>query len=133
MDTDIIIRKIKENKPIWVGVLLIVLIIIAIFWHIYAPQQGTKLTPGNISLTGKFACLPYSDNATNTAACMLGIKNGAKYYGLDASDIKQVVTDLKADETIAIEGTFIPRASTTDWKDYDIDGVIKASSLTRSK
>lgn len=134
MDTDIIIRKIKENKPIWVGVLLIVLIVIAIFWHTYKPGEEVVIPkPGRITMNGQFTCLPFSDNATNTQVCKLGVKNGPNYYALDTSEIKLVVKDLKAEEKITIEGNFIPIASSTEvLKDYDIEGVIQASSLTRA-
>jgi len=133
MDTETIIRKIKENKVVVIATLAIVLIIIGLLIKSYGASTPV-LAPGPVSLTGEFACLPYKDNF-DKGGCTLGIKDGGNYYAISTSSISLAVIDLKANEKIAVSGDLIPASQikAENLKQYDIAGLINLESLTRAK
>jgi len=133
MDTETIIRKIKENKVVAIATAAIVLIIIVLLIKSYA-VKGPVPETGPITVTGEFACLPYEDDATDKE-CVLGIKGDGNYYAIDISTISLAVTDLKANDKIVASGNFIPdsQITSTDWKKFKIAGLINVEALTRGK
>lgn len=134
MDTETIIRKIKENKVVAIATAAIVLIIIVLLIKSYA-VSGPVPTEGPITVTGEFACLPYNDDAPESKDCTLGVKGDGNYYAIDISTITLAVTDLKANEDIVVTGTFVPRDQVTapEWRNYDIAGLINVDALTRGR
>jgi hypothetical protein len=134
MDTETIIKKIKENKVIAIITAVIILIIIGLlvksFW-VKGPIPGE----GPITVTGEFACLPYSDNSAKNEDCTLGVKEDGNYYAIDISTISLAVTDLKANDKIVVTGNFLPASQITseEWKKYKIAGLINVEALTRGK
>ena len=133
MDTETIIRKIKENKVVAIATAAIVLIIIVLLIKSYA-VKGPVPETGPITVTGEFACLPYEDDATEKN-CVLGVKEDGNYYAIDVSSISLAVTDLKANDKIVITGNFIPDSaiSNPDLKKFKIVGLVNVEALTRGK
>ncbi len=135
MDTDSIVRKIKENQKIAIAVGAIVVLIILILLISFGKKNSAVPVQGPVDIVGKFSCLPYSSTATSTTGCTLGVKDGKNYYAMDVSTITLAVTDLEADDDIEVKGDFVPieMISSDQFKSYDIAGIIKVDSLTRAK
>ncbi len=135
MNTELIIKKIKENRAVAIGTAVIVLLIIVLLIKSFAVNPLPVPAAGEVKLTGEFACLPLKDNVSKTDDCKLGVKSGGNYYAIDASAITLAVSDLKANENIQVAGNFVPTASITneEWNMYDIAGLINLDSLTRGR
>jgi len=134
MNTEIIIKRIKENKVVAVGTAVVILIIIVLLFKSYA-VKGPVPNEGSITVSGSFACLPFQDNVEQNGECTLGVKENGNYYAIDISTISLAVTDLKADDKIVVSGNFVPleQITTEEWKKYKIAGLINVESLTRGR
>jgi hypothetical protein len=134
MNTETIIRRIKENKVVAIGTAVVILIIIVLLIKSYG-VKGPVPNEGSITVTGSFACLPYQDDAPQPRDCTLGVKDNGNYYAIDISTISLAVTDLKADDKIVVSGNFVPSELITsqEWKKYKVAGLINVESLTRGR
>ncbi len=135
MNTELIIKKIKENRAVAIGTAVIVLLIIVLLIKSFALNALPVPPAGQVKLTGEFACLPLKNNVPEKEPCKLGVKSGGNYYAIDASTITLAVSDLKANENISVAGNFVPTPSITneEWSMYDIAGLINLDSLTRGR
>lgn len=134
MNTETIIRRIKENKAVAIGTAVVILIIIGLLIKSYA-VKGPIPNEGSITVNGSFACLPFQDDAEQKGECTLGVKDNGNYYAIDISTISLAVTDLKADDNIVVSGNFVPFGQITsqEWKKFKVAGLINVESLTRGK
>lgn len=93
---------------------------------------------GMITITGNFSCLPVKTEieTSETETCTLGVRSrDGLHYALDISRIQDANTDLKAEDTIAVTGTFKPEGevSASEWADYNIAGVMLVNTLLRTR
>lgn len=92
---------------------------------------------GMVTVTGNFGCLPLkTGTATPEKDCTLGVRSrDGLHYALDISRIQDANTDLKAEDTIAVTGTFKPESeiSSSEWAKYDIAGVMLVNTLLRTR
>jgi hypothetical protein len=90
-----------------------------------------------ITITGNFGCLPLKAGVpTPDEACTLGIRSRDNmHYALDISRIQDANSDLKAEDTIAVTGTLKPTSEipTSEWKNFDINGIIRVNTLLRTR
>ena len=91
---------------------------------------------GMITITGNFSCLPFKVESKDDDKCVLGVRSrDGAYYALDISRIQDANHDLKAEDTIAVTGTFKPSddASVSEWDEYAITSVILVNTLLRTR
>lgn len=92
-------------------------------------------TQKETSLKGTFVCLPHKGNPDlTTLECMFGIKaNDGKYYALDLQGNTENM-DTPMNATIEVKGLLVPveALSSTSWQNYNIVGIMRVSSFTRS-
>jgi hypothetical protein len=133
MDTETIIRKIKENKVVAIATAVIVLIIIVLLIKSFA-VKGPVPETGPITVTGEFTCLPYEDGVKEKD-CVLGVKEDGNYYAADWDSISLAVTGLEINDKIVVTGNFLPISQISDekWKKFKIAGLITVEALTRGK
>ncbi len=84
---------------------------------------------GEVKMTGQPACLPYPDDGQmHTLECNYGLKVGDKYYALDLGSF---TVDFESQDSLSIEGTFVPldALSSEQWQKYDIEGVVSVTAI----
>ena len=96
---------------------------------------------GMITIAGNFSCLPLKTKTKTEVLsleekCTLGVRSrDGLYYALDISHIQDANTDLKAEDMIAVTGTLKPSsfATSSDWAEYDVKGIILVNTLLRTR
>lgn len=90
-----------------------------------------------ITITGNFGCLPLKSGVPTPAeACTLGVRSrDGMHYALDISRIQDANSDLKAEDTIAVTGTLKPISEIplSEWKDFNIAGIVQVNTLLRTR
>lgn len=119
-------------------VLIVVVAVLVVFGYLFFAGWDKAVNTGvdrMVTITGHFSCLPLRE-PVDTNDCSLGIRgrNGA-YYALNVSRVQDANIDLKAEDTIAVTGTFESEEVMFDerWSPYDIKGVIKVNTLLRTR
>lgn len=125
---------IKKNA-IWL-VILAALVVFGLLLYKGWDKVVNNTVDGMVTVTGNFSCLPLKEGVVAPESCTLGIRSrDGQHYALDISRIQDANTDLKAEDNIAVTGTFKPesQASSSEWASYNIDGVILVNTLLRTR
>lgn len=127
-------RGFFQRNIVWLVVLVAVVIFGFLLFKGWDRIVNEEID-SKVTITGNFSCLPVK-NPTPTDECNLGVKSrDGKFYGLDISRIQDANRDLKAEDTIAVTGTLQPLSAVdqSEWKTYNIAGVIKVNTLLRTR
>ncbi len=126
--------NISKQKPLIIAVVA-ALVIFGFFLYKGWDGKVNNRIDEAVTITGSFTCLPYKVPSPEDK-CILGFMSSKKdVYALDISHVQDVNFDLKAEDKVLVTGTVIPlgATSTEDWIQYDIKGVLRVSTLLRTR
>ena len=135
MDTNYENKGFVKRNIIWILVLIAAALFGLLFFSGWDKVVNDSVD-NTSTVTGNFSCLPLKDGTIPKENCDLGVHSrDGSYYALDISHIQDANTDLKADDTIAVTGFLLPPSAVNDtkWQQYNIAGVIKVSTLLRTR
>jgi hypothetical protein len=105
-------------------------------WLVQDATKGSYIAvPERRTIEGTYACLIRVD-MPSTDECAFGLKaRDGRHYALDFTVLKagDIMSRLITGEEVRIEGTFVPAehlAPMDNWRSYDIDAVVRVTSLT---
>ncbi|MFA6050921.1 MAG: hypothetical protein WC761_07075 [Candidatus Paceibacterota bacterium] len=104
-------------------------------WLIIKVSKGaySKL-PQSQSIVGFWECLPHKDTSgPQTMECAFGIAVAESdgHYGVDTSLMSTSPVDFPVGEKVRITGIVTPVAALSGIQKYDIDGIIRATSIEK--
>ena len=106
-------------------------------WLIQDVTRGTYTAiPERRTIDGTYVCLPHKNTeGPQTLECAFGLRaKDGTHYALDFTILRasDTITSLITEEPVRIEGTFVPveHLSGGQWSRYQIQGVIRVTSLT---
>ena len=124
-----------KKNAIWFVVLIALVIFSFLLFKGWDKIVNDEID-GMVTITGNFSCLPLKVGVPTTDACALGVRSrDGLHYALDISRIQDANSDLKAEDTIAVTGTFKPESGTQapEWANYEISGVVLVNTLLRTR
>lgn len=89
--------------------------------------------PQRMTITGIWECLPYKGDGPHTMECAFGIAKDQSdgHYAVDTSLMSTYPVDYPTGAHIKIEGIVTPVDQLSSVQKYDIDGIIRATSITK--
>ncbi len=91
-----------------------------------APTAPSSVTPGAVSLSGTYTCLPFLDGSIPQNDCAFGVKTDAgEFYAVNFSASAGSMADFNAGAHITAQGTIIPRENLRpdNWKKFSMSGL----------
>ncbi|OGC88887.1 hypothetical protein A2419_02560 [Candidatus Adlerbacteria bacterium RIFOXYC1_FULL_48_26] len=103
-------------------------------WMITALTKGAySELPQRTTITGIWECLPHKGDGPHTMECAFGIAKDQSdgHYAVDTSLMSTYPVDYPTGTHLKIEGIVTPANQLSSVQKYDIDGIIRATSITK--
>lgn len=104
-------------------------------WMITALSKGSySALPQQMTITGVWECLPHKDQSgPQTDECAFGIAKDQSdgHYAIDTSLMSQYPVDFATGTHVQVTGIVTPADQLNSIQIYDIDGIIRATSIAK--
>lgn len=104
-------------------------------WVITAVTNGSySELPQPVTITGVWECLPHKNQSgPQTTECAFGVAKDQSdgHYAVDTSLMSQYPVDFATGTHVQVTGVVTPVDQLNSVQKYDIDGIIRATSITK--
>ncbi len=118
--------------------LIIIICAFTLGYLIVRPHKNTAPadldpTPQNVTLTGKYVCLPHLDTrGPQTLECAFGLQTDENtYYAVNFGASADAMMQFKSGETITAEGFVVIKEalSSNQWEKYNMKGIFTITKV----